>query len=365
MADANSCRDPICLRIAQVRAESMGPRGKARFAKALCLSPSTYEYYERSRVPPASVLVKIAQVAGVDLRWLLTGEGSAAAAAQAATNHPALQRAAALIGDYPHAAGPLAAFLDLLAAAMEFPQKEDAGATEGAKSQSPGRIVAPAEGSPQVANAIADLVAEAIPVAGDETMSVERIATLPAGSAFKDVPARSWVPILGRSAAGVPQFWDGRDRAAGVTTLSDLIERHAKAPAVIHEASTRWADSPAAPQTVQIITLTAPADEVSQFVAAADIKARYSDAFAVRIDGDSMSPDIRHGDLVVLSPTEPARDGKAAIVQLDGQIGVTCKLYRRSGLSVHLIPINERVPHTVVAAEAVQWALRVLALVRA
>ena len=30
------------------------------------------------------------------------------------------------------------------------------------------------------------------------------------------------------------------------------------------------------------------------------MKARYGDAFAVRIDGESMSPEIRHGDLVVL-----------------------------------------------------------------
>ncbi|MCE5279654.1 MAG: S24 family peptidase [Planctomycetaceae bacterium] len=361
----------------------MGPRGKARFAKALGLSPSTYEYYEQSRVPPAAVLVKIAQVAGVDLRWLLTGEGSAAAAAGATTNHPALQRAAALIGDHPRAAGPLAAFLDLLTAAMEFPKKDGAAATLSSSFSAQQRSAAQrgfnragTDAAPQAAQGGFERVQELAAAQGTQR-GLERVQADVApqaadassaswdSSTLNDAPGRSWVPILGRSAAGVPQFWDRDSRDAGVTTLSDLIGRHAGQAATVQHGQRSWADPPAAPQAVQIVTLTAPAGDVSQFVAAADIKARYGDAFAVRIDGDSMSPDIRHGDLVVLSPSQPAADGKAAVVQLDGQIGVTCKLYRRSGPSVHLIPINERVPHTVVAAEAVQWALRVLALVRA
>jgi SOS-response transcriptional repressor LexA len=77
-----------------------------------------------------------------------------------------------------------------------------------------------------------------------------------------------------------------------------------------------------------------------------------------------MEPEYRHGDLVVLSPSQPAVDGRAAVVQLAGQIGVTCKLFRRAGDRVHLVAINERYPPTAHAADELLWALRVLGRVR-
>ena len=58
----------ICRRIARLRVEAVGPRGKSAFARQLGLSPSTYDYYEGARVPPASVLVKISELTGADLR---------------------------------------------------------------------------------------------------------------------------------------------------------------------------------------------------------------------------------------------------------------------------------------------------------
>ena len=56
---------------------------------------------------------------------------------------------------------------------------------------------------------------------------------------------------------------------------------------------------------------------------------KYDVVFAVRIDGASMAPEILHGDVVILSPSCPAEQGKPAVVQLADKIGVTCKLFRR------------------------------------
>ena len=323
----------ICQRIAQLRLETAGPRGKASFAKDLGLSPSTYDYYESSRVPPAEVLVRIAELTGSDLRWLLTGETGEQGGPGA--DHPVVRRAAALLADCPDAAKPLAAFLDILGAAARFPAKPAATAP------------APEAGAAAPRN-------EAISSTGP-----------PPDVAASAEPTGAWIPVLGRSAAGVACFWSGADDAAGVTTLDQLVARHAAAgaraarPATALEADAREASA------VQIITLSAPdAHDVTEFVSAPAIKGRHGDAFALRIDGDSMSPDIRHGDLVIVSPAVGAVDGKPAVVQLEGQIGVTCKLFRRDGDVIHLVPVNDRYEIATFPAAELVWALRVLARVR-
>ncbi|MCJ7545080.1 MAG: helix-turn-helix domain-containing protein [Phycisphaerae bacterium] len=322
----------ICRRIAGLRLEIAGPRGKASFAKALRLSPSTYDYYERSRVPPADVLVRIAERTGVDLYWLLTGQMTAGLSPGA--DHPLVQRVAKLLADKPDSAGPLAAFLDVLMGIQAFPAGERQAAAEPARAEGTSR--------PR----------------GDEPG--------PMAPGQPAEPAKgSWVPILGRTAAGVVHFWaDARD-SAGVTMLADLVERHRRrAGASVRPAAAMEQGGPGA-ETVQIITLPGGGDsEAAEFVAAPALKARYADAFALRIDGESMAPEIRHGDVVILSPSVPAADGRPAVVQLAGQIGVICKLYRRVGERVHLIPIHERYAVQSFPASKVSWALAVVARVR-
>ena len=330
-----SPRPEICGRIAQLRLETAGARGKSSFAKQLGLSPSTYDYYEATRVPPADVLVRIAAVAGADLRWLLTGEDRAEAGPPA--DHPVLRRAAALLAKSPDAAKPLAAFLDILAEVGRFPAKP--------------KPVAGQEDPP--------------PAEPDE----EPPPKPPADEAERAAPSPKqrglgWIPVLGRSAAGVAHFWRDGQGPAGLTTLDELIARHASGEADVRAATVAEADG-RDETAVRIVTLACPeAGEVSQFVDAPRIKARWSDAFALRIDGDSMAPDIRHGDLAIVSPSVPAVDGRAAIVQLRGQIGVTCKLFSRREETVHLVPVNDRYEIATFPAAELVWALRVLGRVR-
>ena len=155
----NSSQHDICQRIAALRQEIAGPRGKSSFARKLGLSPSTYDYYESSRVPPAEVLVQIADLAGVDLRWLLTG---VAGEPQISAAHPAVQRVAALLAKHADAAAPLAAFLDLLAETFAFPPKQDIA-----------------------------------PSATDKASRPEARG----GKGGSDPGREEWIPILGRSAA--------------------------------------------------------------------------------------------------------------------------------------------------------------------
>lgn len=330
----NISDDDICQRITQIRVELTGARGKAAFARQLGISPTTYQSYEGGRVPPADVLVRIADVADVSLRWLLTGQGGPEP--QIPTNHPVLQRAAGLLGRDPHAGAALAAFVEILRESMKFPSKE---AGSGAPASDEAGRAAAREAAP-VATA-----GTVLPAEGERTF---------------------WIPILGRSAAGVPHFWSDSTEDAGLTTLDDLIERCAGcSDTQVFGAEATGACGEQA-RTVQLITLRFPeAGEAAQFVSSPEIKTRYRDAFAVRIDGESMSPDIRHGDVVILSPAVAAMDGQPAVIQLKRQIGVTCKLFRTEGEQVHLVPINEQSQPQTFSADQLVWALRVLARVRA
>jgi len=297
-----------------------GARGKSRFARRLGLSPSTYEYYETTRVPPAGVLVKIAEVTGADLRWLLTGQ--AAQPPVVPPEHPIVRRVVELLERNPQAAEPLAAFLDILSESMKFPPKRS--------TQQPK------------------------PPAG-------RAGQLPQGPPGRE----AWIAVLGRSAAGVPHFWSSKADQQGIKTLKQIVQRRAAGDAV-EVQSAEVAPSPLDEQAAaQLIRVNVPdEDNVCEFVVAEQVRRRYGDVFAVRIDGDSMAPDIRHGDIVLLSPSVPAVDGQPAVVQLRGQIGVTCKLYRRQGRRVHLVPINEQFAPQAFPAEKVDWALRVLGRIR-
>src|SRR4051812_16039667 len=66
----------ICERLKQVRIQVCGARGQSHFAALLHLSPSTYNYYEKGRIPPVDVLDRAARVTGSPLMWLIRGEPS-------------------------------------------------------------------------------------------------------------------------------------------------------------------------------------------------------------------------------------------------------------------------------------------------
>jgi len=105
-------------------------------------------------------------------------------------------------------------------------------------------------------------------------------------------------------------------------------------------------------------------DGVSEFVECRDITSSFPDAFALRVDGDSMAPRINDGDIVVLSPSVLARDGASAVVKLRHQIGVTCKIIRYSGDQVHLIAANENFDTKVYNLDQILWSLAVLWRIR-
>lgn len=100
--------------------------------------------------------------------------------------------------------------------------------------------------------------------------------------------------------------------------------------------------------------------EFISFVEAKAVHQIFPDAFALQVDGDSMSPRINDGDIVIVSPLVRAAEAHSAIICLEDQIGVTCKLFRSSDGEIHLIPANKAYPIQRVRADKMLWALAVL-----
>ena len=350
----NSTNAGICSRIRQLRVEYAGARGKAEFAKDIGISPSTYYYYETSRVPSADVLVRIAELTHADLRWLLTGEeGQSGVPA----GHPAVARAARLLSDRPEYASALTNFADLLAEIAETLGPADQGQAEGSTSRG---AKGDAQRPPAGSKGKRGLVESAEPPSGGNVGEGDG-----ENGDEKSGERQGAIPILGRSAAGIPHFWRDAGDGRGVTTLADLVakmkpraaRRVAQAEAVGELAGDRV--------SVQLVLLDSPEPPgTAEFVVADHISRAYEDVFGVRIDGDSMAPEIRHGDVVILSLTRPAEQGRSAVVQLKGQIGVTCKLFRAEGDQVHLIPINEIFPPVRYHHDQLDWALKVISRIR-
>ena len=306
----------IIERVKLLREQYAGGRGKSKFAQALGISPSTYNYYESSRVPPIEVLLKMCEVTGADLEWLLTGQGSKKSPTLG-PNKAILQELNGLFTQNPDLAEPAMAFIELLC--------EKKGIESRFHSDIP-------------------------PSAPDRP---------------------GWIPVLGRTAAGMLHFWDRTslpEPRQAVTELDELVKKHIGRDIVRSVDGTVSIDLRAAALLDGIKTRQAnliqvrgtEQEQIVEFVQCEEIHRLFPDSFALQIDGDSMSPRINDCDIVVLSPSVPAAQGHIAVARLANQIGVTCKLIRKTQSGVHLIPINERYETKIVAKKDLLWALAVL-----
>ena len=314
--------DSICARIVALRTDFSGPRGRADFARTLDLSPSTYNYYENSRVPPVDVLIRIAEITGARLEWLILGEepryGPAEKSGQNSPIGPIQAEVADLLGASPNLAPTLRAFLCTLRDVAEMKQ------------------------------------------------AVARVPSLQAKVALKP---RELVPIIGYTAASPVHFWEELDREPVASDIYQKIEQFVSGREVSQRISAEVAESEDAEAlesgTVALVQLSAPDDRgVVEFLDAPAIRSRHPDALAWRIDGDSMSPRFQHGDLVVARTGVPARNDHPCIARLQGQIGVVCKVYEEQNGRVRLVSVNEAFPTQEFPREQLDWALEVLWSVR-
>lgn len=302
-------------RLTEIRRLRYGKRGKSAFARDLGIPITTYIHYEAGRLPPADLLVRIARVAGVRIEWLLTGNG----------------------------------------------RRE-------------GTVSGPRDSIQEMADWFSSLLERSpklLPSAREFLQLLERMQaddTASPSSAPRSVPDQTrLIPVVGSTAAGLAHYWSELD------TDSDGPEADARLEQKLFQHSERV--NAASPTTIAAsgggdgrVTLVQYAhpdeDGFIEFLDAAELKHRFPHAVSWRIDGESMSPRYRDGDLVITSPDQPAVDLHPCVARQTGQIGVNCKLYRRQGDDVLLIPINDASPVQRVPASQIRWAWRVLSSVR-
>ncbi len=313
----------IIERIIHLREQHSGIRGKSKFARSLGISASTYNYYENNRIPSLKILLKISEVTGADLNWLLTGKKTPKTDIKEpeiftfGSNKSLFQKLDNLLKVNPKWEEPISAFFELLCEKKVF-EKEIYPEIHPVKSARP-----------------------------------------------------SWIPVLGRTAAGIIHFWDKEilpKPKQAVTELDELVKKHIGKTILSSADGKVSIDLQALPlvegiekwQANLIQVSGQEQNEIVEFVQCEEVFELFPDSFALHIDGDSMSPRINDGDVVILSPSVPAAQGQIGVVRLSKQIGVTCKLIRSTEQNVHLIPINERYETKVVAKKDLLWALAVL-----
>jgi SOS-response transcriptional repressor LexA/transcriptional regulator with XRE-family HTH domain len=310
----------LIQRVITLRVQFSGPRGRSKFAGILGISPSTYSYYENDRIPPIEILLKMCEVTGADIHWLLTGSNPDLKFASG-PHGLLLEQVDRLLRTNPQLASPISAFVELLNEKQGFERRFD-GARASSKPAHPG-----------------------------------------------------WIPVLGRTAAGIVHCWDQQllpESKQAVTELHTLVRKHLGKDIVGTRDGQLSIDLQARALLdgvgnlqANLVQVAGETDEqIVEFIDCDAIAELFPDSFALFIDGDSMAPRISDGDVVIVSPSVPAAQGHIAIARVANQIGVTCKLIRIGDAEVHLVPINERYDTKVVAKKDLEWALAVLCHIR-
>ncbi|MHC4638190.1 MAG: helix-turn-helix domain-containing protein [Planctomycetota bacterium] len=332
-------------RIVQLRRQYAGDRGKSKFAHDLGISPSTYSYYEKNRIPPMEILLRICELTGCDLIWLLTEKKTGVSENQTVKKSEKnglsgqdielIEKLDKFFTENPDLSGAVLAFIELLS--------EKKGLEEGIRGKMDFSDTTTGRAAPKEP---------------------------------EEIRKPGWIPILGRTAAGLVQVWDKEvmpEPKEAVTELEGLVKKHIGKKIVSSIDGEVAVDLRAKLVVDELVGIEANLvqvgpgevdDDIVEFIQCKAIHELFPDSFALQIDGDSMSPRITDGDIVIVSPSVPAAQGNIAVARVSEQIGVTCKLIRMTETTVHLIPINERYETKVVPKKDLLWSLSVLCHIR-
>lgn len=75
-----------------------------------------------------------------------------------------------------------------------------------------------------------------------------------------------------------------------------------------------------------------------------------SNAFALRVEGDSMMPRFMPGDIIIVDPAVQCDNGAASVVWINGEISL--KLFWEHPDEIILKPMNEKYPETIIRKES-------------
>jgi repressor LexA len=101
-------------------------------------------------------------------------------------------------------------------------------------------------------------------------------------------------------------------------------------------------------------------DYADTYVTVDDVKD--PQAFALKVKGNSMSPRIEDGDIVVVSPAQEAHNGDVCVIRVNEED--TLKKVKFEGNYVHLIPLNPDFEPVTVKKKDVNFVWKVVKLIK-
>jgi len=101
-------------------------------------------------------------------------------------------------------------------------------------------------------------------------------------------------------------------------------------------------------------------DYVDTYVTVDDVKD--PQAFALKVRGNSMSPRIEDGDIVIVSPQQEVRNGDICVIRVSGED--TLKKVKLEGIYLHLVPLNPEFEPVTVKRKEVEFVWKVVKLIK-
>jgi repressor LexA len=133
-------------------------------------------------------------------------------------------------------------------------------------------------------------------------------------------------------------------------------------PSAQRARANRWRELPLVSSVpAGKVATTFHPDHVDDYVTVDDV--RDEGAFALKVKGNSMSPRIEDGDVVVVSPQIEARSGDICVIRVNGED--TLKKVKFEGSYIHLVPLNPEFEPVTVKKRDVNFVWKVVKLIKA
>ncbi|MFN0137459.1 MAG: helix-turn-helix domain-containing protein [Phycisphaerae bacterium] len=298
-------------RLRELRRRHFGAPGRDALARALGVAEDDVERWERGTIPPGEALVRICELTGEDLQWLLTGQASRSTVviSGARNRHRDLiTRIAAALEAQPGLAAPLDAFFDLLTARSRGTQPALAATQRPARAGTD-------------ANDELDLI------------PILNLDDLDDDWGDPDKPPTGGMPLANL-----------RNVAITDTRAGQLFE-----PSADYVGA-----------SARAITLARVESAAGQaFIQAADISEIFPSAVAVRWPDDSMSPMFTASDALIIARDATPQLGRPALVKLPSE-PARCRVWLGpSAGNVQLGRVSDGAIEAV-AESAIRWSVEVL-----
>lgn len=101
-------------------------------------------------------------------------------------------------------------------------------------------------------------------------------------------------------------------------------------------------------------------DHIEKYITVDDVKD--ANAFALKVDGDSMSPRIEDGDVIIVSPKREVRSGDICVIRVNDED--TLKKVNFENGYVHLVPLNHNYEPVSVKKKDVAFVWRVVKVIK-